>query len=125
MERHINILSVLFIIFGVLGLVAAIGFFMFGAGTAATIVANDQSNDAKVGAAWAGGCMTFIAAIIALLSIPSIIAGWGLSKRKSWARMLTIIIAILSLPQMPIGTALGIYAIIVMFNDETKRLLTA
>ncbi len=125
MERHINILSVLFIIFGVFGLIAAIGFFMFGAGTAATIVANDQSNDAKVGAAWAGGCMTFIAAIIALLSIPSIIAGWGLSKRKSWARILTIIIAILSLPQMPIGTALGIYAIIVMFNDETKRLLTA
>lgn len=125
MERHINILAVLFIIFGVLGLLAAAGFFVLGAGTSATILANDQSNDARVGAAWAGGCMTFIAVVVAVLSIPNIIAGWGLSKRKSWARMLTIILGILALPQMPVGTALGIYAIIVMFNDETKRLLTS
>jgi hypothetical protein len=36
-----------------------------------------------------------------------------------------IILGVIALPQMPIGTALGIYAIIVMFNDETKALLNA
>lgn len=124
MEQHIKILSVLFIIFGILGLVAALAFFVLGAGTAATILSQDQSNEAQVGAAWAGGCITFIAALFGLMAIPSVIAGWGLSKHKSWARILTIILAILSLPHVPIGTAIGVYALVIMFNDEAKALLS-
>lgn len=125
MEQHIKILSVLFILFGVLGLVAAIGIFVFGAGAAASIIAADQSSDARTAGAVVGGCVTFIAVLFGLLSIPSIIAGWGLSQRKSWARILTIILGFVALPQVPVGTALGIYAIIIMFNDETKALLDA
>ena len=123
MDQHIRILSVLFIIFGILGVLGAIAFFVLGAGAAATILSQDDSPDAEIGAAWTGGCFTFIAALIAVLSIPSIIAGWGLSKRKSWARILTIILAVLSLPQIPIGTAIGIYALVILFNDESRMLL--
>ncbi len=123
MDQHIKILSVLFMILGALGIVAAIGFFFLGAGAAATILSQDQSGEAQVGAAWAGGCMTFLAALIGILSIPSIIAGWGLSKRKAWSRILTIVLAVLSLPSVPIGTAIGVYALFVMLNDETKTIL--
>jgi hypothetical protein len=125
MEQHIKVLSVLFIILGILGIVVAIAFLVLGAGTAATILAEDDSNEARVGAAWAGGCITFVAALFGIMSIPSIIAGWGLSQRKSWARILAIILAILSLPQFPVGTAIGVYALVILFNDESKRILTA
>ena len=123
MEQHIKVLSVLFIIFGVLLLVAALGIFLLGAGTAATILSEDQSNEGRVGAAWAGGCITFAAVICAIMGIPSLLTGWGLGKRKAWARILAIILGVLALPNVPIGTAIGIYAIIVMFNDEAKALL--
>jgi uncharacterized membrane protein (DUF2068 family) len=123
MDQHIKIIAVLFIILGVISIVVAIGFFVLGAGVAATILSQDQSPDGQLGAAWGGGCITFIAALIALLSIPSIIAGWGLMKRKSWARGLTIVLAVLSLPSFPIGTAIGVYALVIMFDDETKRIL--
>lgn len=123
MEQHIKILSVLFIIFGILGLVFAAIVFFLGAGAVATILSSDNSPDAQVAAGWAGGCMTFIAALIGVLSIPSLIAGWGLTKRKAWARILTIVIGALNLLNMPIGTAIGLYAIIIMMNDETKQLL--
>ena len=125
MEQHIKVLSVLFIILGILGIVVAVAFLALGAGTAATILSQDDSNEARVGAAWAGGCITFIAALFGIMAIPSIIAGWGLSQRKSWARILTIILAILSLPQFPVGTAIGIYALVILFNEESKRILTA
>lgn len=125
MEQHVKVLSVLFIIFGILGLLAAAAFFALGAGTAATILSTDDSPEGRVGAAWAGGCITFIAALLGLLSIPSIIAGWGLSKRKAWSRVLTIVLAVLSLPHIPIGTAIGVYALVIMFNEETKGILTA
>ncbi|MND03296.1 hypothetical protein D3C83_230510 [compost metagenome] len=65
-----------------------------------------------------------MAGLLGILAIPSIIAGWGLSQRKSWARILTIILAILSLPQIPVGTAIGIYALVILFNEESKRILS-
>ena len=123
MAQHIRILSVLFIIFGILGLVFAVTFFLVGAGTVATILSVNPDPNAQIGAAWAGGCLTLFAALFGLLALPSIIAGWGLSQNKSWARILTIVIAVLSLPHFPVGTAIGVYALVIMFNDETRTLL--
>jgi hypothetical protein len=125
MEQHIKVLSVLFVILGILGIVVAVAFMLLGAGAAATILSQDNSNEARVGAAWAGGVIAFVAVLFGIMAIPSIIAGWGLSQRKSWARILTIILAILSLPQFPVGTAIGVYALVILFNDESKRILTA
>lgn len=124
MEQHIKVLSVLFIILGILGVVIAVAFLILGAGTAATILAQDDSPDARVGAAWASGCISVVAALFGIMAIPSIIAGWGLSQHKAWARILTIILAILSLPQFPVGTAIGVYALVILFNEESKRILS-
>ena len=44
---------------------------------------------------------------IAILALPTVIAGFGLLARKSWARPLTIILAIFNLFAFPIGTALA------------------
>ena len=52
------------------------------------------------------------------------VAGYGLLKYKSWARILAIILAILNLILFPIGTALGIYTLVIMFNEETKVLFS-
>jgi hypothetical protein len=124
MEQHIKVLSVLYIILGILGLVIGVGFFFLGAGTAATILSQDNGPDAQVGAAWAGGCLTAIAVLCGLMSIPSLLAGWGLAQHRSWARILAIILAILSLPNFPVGTAIGVYALVILFNDEAKQLFT-
>lgn len=126
MDQHIKILGVLFIILGILGILVALLVFVLGAGAAATIASQAGDDpEAAGGMLAAGGCMTAIAALVGILSLPSLLAGWGLMKRKSWSRVLTIIVAILSLPSVPIGTAIGVYALWVMFNDETKRLLVA
>lgn len=123
MQQHIKILSVLFIIFGVLSLIAAIAIFALGAGTAATILSQDDSNEGRVAAAWGGGCITFAAVMCAILAVPNFLTGWGLAKHKSWARIMAIVLGVLSLPSVPIGTAIGVYALVVMFNDEAKALL--
>lgn len=125
MEQHIKVLSVLFIIFGVLGIVVSVGLFVFGLSAVVSMLAADTGSDAQVASGMIGGCITGVAVLFGLMSIPSVIAGWGLSRRKSWSRILTIVLGALALPQMPLGTALGLYAIIVMFNDETKTLLNA
>jgi len=55
-----------------------------------------------------------------MFSIPGLLAGIGLLKIKGWARILAMILAILSLPAFPIGTALGIYVLYVMFDSDTR-----
>ena len=60
--------------------------------------------------------------------VPGVIAdfaaGFGLLKYQNWARILAIILAIVNLFLPPIGTAVGIYTLIIMFNEETMALFS-
>ncbi|HEV7767282.1 MAG TPA: hypothetical protein VGQ76_19930 [Thermoanaerobaculia bacterium] len=125
MEQHIKVLSVLFIILGLLGIVFAVVILLVGVGAVATIISQDQGPDAQLAAGWIGTCLTVVAILFGILGIPSIVTGWGLSQRKSWSRIVAIIVAILLLPSFPVGTAIGIYALVILFNEESKRILTA
>ena len=64
-----------------------------------------------------GGLCCFVPGIIADFA-----AGLGLLKYQNWARILAIILAIVNLFLPPIGTAVGIYTLIIMFNNETEAL---
>jgi hypothetical protein len=59
-----------------------------------------------------------------LIAIPGIIGGWGLYQRKNWARIVVLIVGIIILVNFPVGTALGIYTIWVVFQPETVKLTT-
>jgi hypothetical protein len=65
---------------------------------------------------------TFGAIIVAVLSIPGLIAGYGLLKYYEWARILTIVIAVLELIRFPLGTILGVYSLWVLFSAEGSAL---
>ncbi|HEX8459100.1 MAG TPA: hypothetical protein VF656_17535 [Pyrinomonadaceae bacterium] len=117
MQQHITILGWLYVVLGVLGLLAGV-FVLLVLGGAGLI-----SGDAQA-AALMSGIGLFIAVIVGVLSVPGIIAGWGLLKRKSWSRLLAIIIGALNILNFPIGTALGIYTIWALTQDESQRLLS-
>lgn len=53
---------------------------------------------------------------LAALGIPGIVAGAGLLARKSWARILAIVVAIFSLANVPIGTVIGAYVLWVLLQ---------
>ena len=61
---------------------------------------------------------------IKVLGFIYIIAGIGLLKRREWARILTIILGIFHLFGFPIGTAIGVYTLYVLFNDQAKALFS-
>lgn len=66
--------------------------------------------------------MTVVFAVIALLELPGIAAGWGLLTYRPWARPLNIAFSIFDLLSIPIGTVLGVYSLWVMFRPETVEL---
>lgn len=61
---------------------------------------------------------SIVAAFFVVLAIPGVIAGIGLLQRKSWARVLTLIVGAIGLLDIPVGTALGIYTFWVLMRDE-------
>ena len=56
--------------------------------------------------------------ISAAVALPSLLAGWGLRKRRPWSRILALVVGALSLPSMPLGTALGIFAFVTLLRPE-------
>jgi hypothetical protein len=65
---------------------------------------------------------TVVAFFFVLLSVPGIIAGIGLFRYEPWARVLTMVLAVLDLFNIPVGTAVGAYTIWVLMQDETAQL---
>ncbi len=65
---------------------------------------------------------TAIAAFLAILSLPGILAGIGLLMRKNWGRILAIVVGILNLANVPIGTVIGLYTLWVLLQDAATDL---
>ncbi len=61
---------------------------------------------------------TSLAALLTVLGIPGIVAGAGVLARRTWGRILAIVVAVLGLLNFPIGTIIGIYAIWVLLQEE-------
>ena len=55
-----------------------------------------------------------------VFTTPSFVAAYGLLKRKSWARIASIVAGILSSMSVPIGTAACVYALWFFFGDQWK-----
>ena len=62
----------------------------------------------------------FTAGLMLLLALPGLLAGYGLLKRRSWGRILAIIVGILNLPNFPLGTVGGIYTLYVLLQSEAN-----
>ncbi|MEZ4713914.1 MAG: hypothetical protein R3A44_42410 [Caldilineaceae bacterium] len=61
---------------------------------------------------------TAVGSLLALLSLPGIIAGVGVLKRQEWARYLALVVAILGLVNFPLGTIVGLYTIWVLLQES-------
>jgi F0F1-type ATP synthase membrane subunit a len=118
MEKHITTVAALHIGLSIFGII--IGAFIFIILTAIGFASRDE--DALAILAAIG---TIVSIFLFVLSVPGIIGGIGLLKRKEWARILILIVSAIDLINIPIGTALGVYSIWVLVNDETVKLFTA
>ena len=115
-QNHIRIASLLTLAAGVLGLIPGIITLLVAAGLTSFGPFGNNPGEMLL----AGGIVGFVALCILLLSLPAVIAGFGLLARKPWARPLTLVIAVFNLFAFPLGTMLGIYQLWVLaMNEET------
>ncbi|RJP25802.1 MAG: hypothetical protein C4527_16515 [Candidatus Omnitrophota bacterium] len=123
MDQHVRIVGVLHIIAGAFGiLIGIIVLFVMG-GVAFIVGVSAETGGSEIAIPILMAIGVIFAGFAMITSIPGILAGLGLLKRQSWARFLAIFISILYIPlHVPLGTALGVYSLWVLFSKETELL---
>ena len=110
-RTHITILvwfnigfSILVTFIGLFGL-----FFLTGIG-----IATDDPEAARI-LSFVGGAG---AVFLIILALPGFLAGYGLLNFRPWGRILAMVVAVFDLFCIPVGTAIGIYALWVLTGEE-------
>jgi len=114
LEMHVRVLGWLYILSNsILLLVGLTGLvFLTGIG----LVSGDLDSVGVLGFIDGVGFIFFAA-----LALPGMLAGYGLLRRTSWARVLVLVVAFLGLLDFPIGTAIGIYTFWVVLQDDAAE----
>lgn len=117
---HNKLIAILHLIYGgmnALGLVVMLLFFGFFGNLLGSL---PQRGGDDVPVAFFVAIMGFVTVLMALFTIPPLIAGYGLLKRRSWARIAGIIAGAMSGLSFPLGTALCVYTLWFLLGDEGR-----
>jgi hypothetical protein len=121
MAQHVKILGILHVVFGAMGVFAALVVLMIFGGISAVVSMSDRSTDLPAPILGIIGGFVFI--LLLVLSRPGLIIGIGLMQFKPWARIGGIVLSALDLLSVPpFGTALGIYGLWILLNRETEQM---
>jgi len=116
MKKHVTVVGVIHIAFGVLGLIGALTVF-FALHFARGFVSNEEIPEMVLSM-----LAISLPLLIGFMSTLGLVGGIGLMAYKNWARYLVIIVAAIGCLNIPIGTLKGVYSLWVLLQDETVRL---
>jgi hypothetical protein len=106
MQRHVRVVAWLFLGFGGFWISLAVWFL-------------------SAGGVWEWDPLAFAFIFwFVLAAIPLLLVGWGLLRRRSWARLVGLVLAAIGLMIVPIGTAFGAYAFWVLLAEGTRTLFS-
>lgn len=114
MQKHIQLLGIIYIAYHVIGLVFAA--LIWGVLSSIGMMSGDPQ---------AAGILTLVGTVIATLlftlSAPGVVGGIGILKGWWWSRYLVLLLGCLNLIRIPLGTILGIYTFWVLMQDEAVQ----
>jgi len=120
MRRHIELVGVLYFVWGSLFVLIGIAFLALAFGTAA--IATTSADDRRFAAGVTAGVFATLAAMSLIWGAVHIWDAVAVRHCKGLGRAVALIVAVLDLILLPVGTALGIYALWVLTHDETRTL---
>ena len=123
MSSHVDFVGVLFIVWGLLTTLVGVSTLALGVGAVALITSASRGGGAAEFAAGVTAAVFTTLAIIAILwGAAHVVVGVPLRRHRPWARLMALMLGSVDLLLLPYGTALGIYALWVLLNEEGKAL---
>lgn len=119
MEGQVKVIGALQIVFGALAIVGAL-FILISGDFAADAV--EEEGDEPEAAALVRSIMSVLGGVLLIYGALGIIGAIGLFNLQPWGRGVSFAFLGISLIQLPFGTALGIWGLIVLTRPETAEL---
>jgi hypothetical protein len=111
---HLHTLAILWFVVAALWALPAIVLFVLGGAIPAMMPHDEPARMV------APVVLTIIGVFVGLMAGVSFFTAWGLLKARPWARVLALILGVISLVHFPIGTALGIYTLWVLLSPGAE-----
>ena len=113
LEGHLRILGILWMVVGGLTLIPAL-ILVFLSSVAHIVIPFSDALARDLGPL----LMMVLGASLVFVGAGGLLVGWGLMHHQSWARIAAIVVGVLALFHPPLGTALGIYTLWVLFSNN-------
>ena len=119
MQKHVRIISIIMIVSGILYLLAAL---LLGVVGLMAVKNQAQSGDIAVMPSMVTGVVLLLP--LGLIGVLHILTGRAFRAGTNWARIALWILAIINLGNVPVGTAIGAYAmwILVKTREDVKTI---
>jgi hypothetical protein len=124
MRRHIDLLGLLYVVGGVLSVVAAASLLALSLG-AFSIGRSAEGESAAFAAGVTGVAFASVALLMAAWGGANALVGRALRRFSPGARLACFALAVLNLFLLPFGTALSVYTVWVLLHPESRRLLSS
>ena len=112
-QEHLQLVGILWLAISALNALGSVALYI----VANTIFARGGAG----GPAFLRPLLSVVAILILAKAALGFVAGWGLLQREPWARILTLVLAFVSLFNVPFGTAVGVYTMWVLLPGESER----
>jgi hypothetical protein len=123
MNRHVDLLGVLYMLWGGMSLLVSVSLVSLGvAATAIGAASNQAAPDGKLAAGIVAAVFFTLAVAGFIFGAAHLWVGSRLRRFREWARALAIVLSVVDLFLVPFGTALGAYAIWALVHERSKPL---
>ena len=124
MKTQVDFVGVLFIVWGLLTTLVGVSTLALGIGAVAVIASAARGGGVTVAAGVTAAAFTALAIIAMVWGAAHVVVGVPLRRHRPWSRLVALMLGAVDLLLLPYGTALGVYAIWILLNEDAKRLFT-
>lgn len=114
--EHVRLVGILWLAWGAFEIMSSVVMYIL-----ANTLFSGSAGGIEGTPAWMHALMSSLAVLIFLKAIAGLAAGWGLLQREPWARLVTLVLAFVSLFYAPFGTALGVYTLWVLLPSRSEE----
>ena len=119
---HVDLVGVLFMIWGGLTILIGASTLALGVAAAALISAAADAGRGQFAASLTAAPFTAFALLALLWGAAHVAVGAFVRRRSHWSRLGAILFGSVDLLLLPYGTALGVYTLWVLLHEDAKRL---
>lgn len=125
MSSHVDLLGVLFMIWGVLTMLIGASTLALGIAAAALIASGGGAGGGQFAASLTAVIFMTLAVLALIWGAVHLMVGMLVRRHRRWSRHAAIMLGTVDLLLLPYGTALGVYSLWTLLREDAKRLFEA